>query len=328
MNNVLISIIVPVFNVEKYLRRCVESIINQSYSNLEIILVNDGSTDSSFDICCSFAKKDKRIVVVNKQNGGLSSARNAGLDICKGQYIEFVDSDDFIEKHTVEKLLKANLSFNTLLSCCGRFNLYEDANKRTIGLCPTKNEVLTSKEILSRVLVWNNVDSSACDKMFEKSLWQGLRFPVGKISEDVAIMHLIFERAGRITLISEPLYNYCHRLNSITTSSFSLKHLDTIENVKRIEQFIVSKYPDLMNNFYYYKSVEYTRLLSLIAKSGKRFKDIEKQLISELKPCKKAYQGISFKKKFRFYLFSNTFTYGIIRFFYHLKYHKYTKSRQ
>ena len=262
MPSVFISIIVPVFNVEKYLARCINSIINQTYQTIEIILVNDGSTDSSLSICNSFKRIDNRIIVIDKKNGGLSSARNAGLEICSGSYVSFVDSDDYIEADMIETLFYSAFNNGTLLSCCGRFDVFEKENKRQVGLCPLSNENCSSDIALSRLLTWNGIDSSACDKLFSAQLWKSERFPEGRISEDVAVMYLIFEKAGTISFVSKPLYNYCHRSKSITTSSFSSKTYDLLTNVLSIESFVLKNYmifnfciSNLFNNYLRFRRI-------------------------------------------------------------------------
>ena len=191
-DDTLISVIVPVYKVEQYLEKCVNSISVQTYSNLEIILVDDGSPDKCGDICDSLAKKDNRIKVIHKPNGGLSSARNAGIDIASGQYIGFVDSDDSIEPYMYENLLGLIKHDGTKLAVCAVNYIYEDgkkANKAALG----KNCTFDFYHAMVEMNTHRLFDMGAWSKLYHKSLFDDLRFPVGKLSEDYYIMFKIFD---------------------------------------------------------------------------------------------------------------------------------------
>ena len=163
MDRAKISVIVPVYNVETYQARCVDSILNQSYANLEVILVDDGSKDASGSICDKYAEKDNRIRVIHKENGGLSSARNAGLDVACGEYITFVDSDDWIEPLAYGWMMEAMVRYDVKMVCAGRYDVDGATGEKTVGLCPQKEEVLSGEEMAGRIFTWDNCDSSACD---------------------------------------------------------------------------------------------------------------------------------------------------------------------
>jgi glycosyltransferase involved in cell wall biosynthesis len=210
-----ISVIVPVYNVEKYLSRCVDSIINQTYTNLEIILVDDGSTDAGGKMCDEYAQQDNRIIVIHKENGGLSDARNAGLDIATGEYIGFVDSDDFIALEFYEILYKTLIKTNSDLAFCEFQRFHNDTE---IIKNHTNYKVRTDKGIdilnnfynkhyVTYVVMWN--------KLYKKDIWKNLRFPFGKIHEDEFVIHEIFYLAKQISFINASLYYYFHRENSI-----------------------------------------------------------------------------------------------------------------
>jgi len=145
--DILVSVIVPVYNVEEYLGRCVDSILAQTYTNLEVILVDDGAKDSSGAICDEYAARDARVRVIHKENGGLSSARNAGIDAAKGDWLEFVDSDDWIEPDAVESMLTLALEHRTELVVAGRYDVKAKTGERKIGLCPPKMEVISGEEM-------------------------------------------------------------------------------------------------------------------------------------------------------------------------------------
>lgn len=216
--DVLVSVIVPVYNVEAYLPRCVDSILNQTYRNLEIILVDDGTKDDSDKICDDYAEKDCRIRVIHKENGGLSSARNAGIDIARGEYLAFVDSDDWIEPDALESLLETALEQKTELVIAGRWDVKAKTGEKKLGLCPEKLETVSAEEAVRRIFTWDHCDSASWDKLYHRRLFREIRFPVGKICEDVPIMYRIVLDAGRVAMLDKPIYNYFHRDGSITTT--------------------------------------------------------------------------------------------------------------
>lgn len=235
--NDLISVIIPVFKVENYLRDCVESVIAQTYSNLEIILVDDGSPDSCPIICDEFAKKDSRIKVLHKGNGGLSSARNAGLAICTGDFVEFVDSDDIIDINMIKKLYDALKETNADISCCRYYkstNIYNNLNTSTDNI-----SVYSNLEILQD-LYCNRLQNVICwNKLFKKSLFQQIHFPVGKVCEDIFTTYKVFYEATKITKISYVGYFYRDTQGSIT-NTFNARRLDSLIAYKECNDFFIS----------------------------------------------------------------------------------------
>lgn len=280
MRNDLISVIVPVYNVEKYLRRCLESLLNQTYKNLEIILINDGSEDKSGNICDEFSECYDNIKVIHKENGGLSSARNAGLEICKGKYVSFVDSDDWLELTFYEELVDTMNSQKVSIVCAGRYDVFETVNNRKIGLCPSKLEKVASEKMLEKILTWNNCDSSVCDKIFDVNLWRNIRFPIGKRSEDVAVMYRIVDKADEIVLYPKPLYNYFHRSGSITTSEFSDNTKDIIDNAYMICDYINKYYPSVCEAAEYFKIKTILYWMQTYTQSGKKKQEYQKKMYS------------------------------------------------
>ena len=228
MDNKFISIIIPVYKVEQYLGKCVDSVLNQTYKELEIILVDDGSPDHCPEICEEYAGKDSRIVVIHKQNGGLSSARNAGLDVAKGEYIFFLDSDDYIAENTIERMYQTIISEKADIAICDFVKV--DENGEIIKeLSPIKNECLNKEQLLMKLVNptnWYYV--VAWNKLYKKTLFSAIRFPVGKINEDEFTVHQIFYECNKAVTIAEKLYFYLRRKSSITTNSFSVKNLDGI----------------------------------------------------------------------------------------------------
>ncbi len=212
----LLSIIVPVYNVEKYLPRCVDSLLAQTYENLEIILVDDGATDASGAICDTYAAKDSRVKVIHKPNGGLSSARNAGLEAATGEYITFVDSDDWIEPDGYFHLMDLMRRSQVKLVCGGNYNAYDNTETKTLGMCPGKEEIVEAEELVGRMFLWQDTDSSACDKVYHRSLLENVRYPEGRVNEDLPVTYKIVLKAGRAALSDKPFYNYFHRVGSIS----------------------------------------------------------------------------------------------------------------
>ena len=249
--DILISIIVPVYNVEKYLPRCVDSILNQTYRNLEVILVDDGTKDSCDVICDAYAQKDSRVRVIHKENGGLSSARNAGIDIARGEYLGFVDSDDWIEPETYESLLELAKKYDVKLVCGGRYDADGATGCRTVGLCPEKEEVITGEEMCGRIFLWDQMDSAAVDKLYHRSLFENIRYPFAKVSEDVPTTYRIVLKAGQAALCPKPFYTYYHRPDSITTANISEKTFHFTQHTEQIYDDIRRNHPAIQNQARY-----------------------------------------------------------------------------
>ena len=243
--DILVSVIVPVYNVEEYLQRCVDSILAQTHQNLDVILVDDGAKDSSGTICDGYARRDARVRVIHKENGGLSSARNAGIDIARGQWLEFVDSDDWLEPDAVASMLELALGERVELVVGGRWDVSAKTGKKKQGLCPPRQEVLSGEELVSRIFRWDNCDSSACDKLFHRRLFREIRFPLGVVCEDVPIMYKIVLDAGRVALLNKPIYNYFHRSGSITYTGISEKTFHFSRHTEVILSWIRQNCPTL-----------------------------------------------------------------------------------
>lgn len=256
--DILVSVIVPVYNVEEYLGRCVDSILAQTYHNLEVILVDDGAWDASGAICDEYAAKDPRVQVIHKENGGLSSARNAGIDIARGDWLEFVDSDDWIEPDTVESLLSMALGNQVELVVGGRWDVKARTGEKRLGLCPVKQEVISGEELVSRIFRWADCDSSACDKLFSRRLFRKIRFPQGKVCEDVPVMYKIVLDAGKAALLDKPIYNYYHRSGSISYTGISEQNFHFSEHTAAIYNDICKNYPGLK------REARYLRVRSLV----------------------------------------------------------------
>lgn len=285
--NTLISVIVPVYNVEEYLNRCVDSILAQTYQNLEIILVDDGTKDNCDKICDDYAAKDPRIKVIHKENGGLSSARNAGIDIARGEYLGFVDSDDWIEPEMYEHMLKTARKYDVKLVCAGRYDFSSRRNEKTVGLCPEREEVITGMELLGRVFTWNRCDSAAWDKLYHRSLFAEIRYPLGQISEDVAMFYKLAELVDRAAMCDKPFYNYYHRPGSITTAKLSEKTFHFPRHTAVIYDYIRENHPELINEARYLRVRGIVTAMQAIDLAGedawKTYEDIYRENRKEMK---------------------------------------------
>ncbi|WOO38857.1 glycosyltransferase family 2 protein [Anaerocolumna sp. AGMB13020] len=235
MEKPLISVIVPVYNVEKYLDACVSSICNQTYSNLEIILINDGSRDSSGLLCNEWTEKDERIIVIHKENGGLSDARNAGLKAAKGNYITFVDSDDVISESMLEQLYEKMTLNQADISICDPVHCY--SGKPVIYRKETKVVVYTAEDAMAEMMYQTSFLFSAWGKLFKRELFAAIEFPIGLLFEDVAIMYQVFSKTKSIVYFNAKLYGYLHRENSITTNHFSKRDCDILDICKGQVEF-------------------------------------------------------------------------------------------
>ena len=247
-----ISVIVPVYNVEKYLSRCLESIINQSYKNLEIILIDDGSSDRCPEICDMYAEKDQRIKVLHKRNGGLSVARNTGIEIATGEYVAFVDSDDYIAENMYEVLLDRITCDGADIAICNFLYVNDQGELLVEKNCdfPIINECLETRNAikkLSESKAWYYV--VAWNKLYHKDIFKNLRFPKGKYHEDEFVIHYIIQNCGRISCVRDPLYYYVQREKSIMSESFSLGRMDIADAL--IDRYYFAKkykYKELKNS--------------------------------------------------------------------------------
>lgn len=259
----LISIIVPVYNVKLYLERCVKSICNQTYLNLQIILVDDGSTDGSGQVCDNLAEQDSRIVVVHKQNGGLSDARNAGLDIAQGEYIGFVDSDDFIEKEMYQILYNKIKNTDAEVVNIGYRRVDENNTFFSSAVKRKKDAFISNKEFLRELYLFEG-DVSACTKLYKKHILEKLRFKKNICNEDLVFMFELLPQIKGIEFVAEIGYNYFIRSGSISNSGYSKTIVDMVKNAEYGMELAQNIYPDLMpcaENLYYVQVLNYMLLL-------------------------------------------------------------------
>lgn len=250
----MVSIIVPVYNVEKYIKKCIESLINQTYKNIEIILVDDGSTDKSGKICDEYERKYRNINVLHQKNQGLSMARNNGMLLSQGSLIGFVDSDDWVSSEMFEKLVFAILSTNTDIAMCGYNNCYPSA---TIPSCIASNNlsILSRKEFLdclitkkTKYVVWN--------KLFRREFLNGVFFEKGRIFEDVYFLNQLLRKEVSMSYIETPLYNYSLGREGSTVSFFDMERLTVLDEFSDFLSFLEQLYnnTELLNYKIYLQS--------------------------------------------------------------------------
>lgn len=304
MKKDLISIVVPIFNMEKYLEKCVNSIINQTYSNLEIILVNDGSTDRSGAICDNYKKIDKRVKVIHKDNGGLSDARNAGIKIAKGKYIGFVDSDDWLELDMYENMYNEMCLSDADVVICGR--IIEYANGNCVKWYNKKRLEMDNIDALISLNSFCSFDMAAWDKLYKTNLFKDILYPYGKKCEDCYTTYKIFDKCKKIVYLPKCYYHYYQREGSISNGKTvnmdfifaSLEQMDYIEKTHP-EILVVAK-----SNYAFSNNALYHFMLE----NNIRDNDKMSKMLKEARKYKKdVYKNkyITNRKKFNYFIFVN-----------------------
>jgi glycosyltransferase involved in cell wall biosynthesis len=247
VKNALISVIVPIYKVEPYIHKCIDSILDQNYHNIEIILVDDGSPDRCGEICDEYASKDSRIRVIHKENGGLSDARNAALNVFKGKYVTFIDSDDFVSKNYISYLYDLISTNEAEISFCKIKKIFGSTAKANKFSLRSNNKILilSPEDALKQSLYQRIFGNSVCGKLYIRQLFKDIRFPKGKLYEDLATIYLIYDLCQKIVFGQQPEYYYFIRPESIMTSEFTLKKMDLINVSDDLYKFVESHYPGL-----------------------------------------------------------------------------------
>ena len=239
----LISIIIPVYKVEIYLEKCIQSVINQTYENLQIILVDDGSPDNCGKICDEYAKKDHRIEVIHNSNGGLSDARNKGLEIAKGEYIGFVDSDDYIEADMYEVLYNLLKQYNADVSICNFYTVSQ--GKISIKNADNGINEYNRIEILKEILLDKNIQSYAWNKLYKKELFDEIKYPIGKKYEDIGTTFYLLEKCNKVVVTGKSEYYYINRQDSIVNNVTESTITDYIELIMQRYDYIEENIKEL-----------------------------------------------------------------------------------
>lgn len=242
----LISVIVPVYKVEAYLDRCVQSIADQTYSNLEIILVDDGSPDNCGAMCDAWAEKDSRIKVIHKENGGLSDARNAGMAIAAGKYMGFVDSDDYISPNMYQLLYDRMTADGSDIAACGVEMVFQDGTPSR-KLTPSGDCVLGTVDAMEAVIRESWLKQPVWYKLYKTEMIRDILFPVGKYHEDVFWTWQAVAKANKVSVVDTPCYYYMQRSGSIMDAGYSLKRLDALTAKAERLAYIEENFPGLLN---------------------------------------------------------------------------------
>lgn len=310
----LISIIVPVYNAEKYLKNCVESIIRQTITDLEIILIDDGSKDLSSQICDELAKEDKRVKVIHQENMGVSAVRNVGLDIAKGQYIGFVDSDDYIDEDMFEYLLKIMKENNCEISCCN----FSKSCKTVTTKNDNKTTVYDSKASLMELALDRNINGYLWNKLINRNLFESMRFCEDiSISEDKLILWELLKKCNRVCVSDKVCYHYIQHEESLCNSQFSKKRLDILKVNMKILNEAQKLFPenfDILET----KIIEQNIRTSLeISNANYYEKDVILEISSKMKKTKiKNLMKIQNRKSWIIYGILIKINFNLFRFFY------------
>lgn len=305
MTEDLISVVVPIYNVEKYLPRCIDSILNQTYKNLQIILVDDGATDSSGKICDSY-KSDPRVSVIHKENGGLSSARNAALPYLKGKYVTFIDSDDWVTPDFIEALYKNATAAQAEVSAAGYYIAPENGEPTTV-FDGTK-QVMDSAEALGTFLLHDGLGVTVWGKLYLTALWDNVRCPEGKLHEDQYTTYKLLDLANKIVFDSKPRYYYFQRSNSIGHSAFSDRSYDLYNGIHEEYSFISKKYPEVLDLAKLERDIWEVIFVNMMLRSNvkddKVIKSVRKHVKEDMKLIKNS-SHLSKVRKFQLWLFTN-----------------------
>ncbi len=273
-----VSVIVPVYNVKDYLEECVRSIAEQTYRELEIILVDDGSTDGSGALCDELCKTDERMRVIHKANGGLSSARNAAMEIAQGAFWLFVDGDDCLELHAIERLIKLHKETNADIATGDFSRVQRDLEKKKTG----KVKTFAPSRAMKRMLE-DRLSVSACAKLCKRELFDGLRFPEGLIYEDYAIIPKAAARANRIAYVDEYIYYYRPNASSITGVTFNPGRMQFFEVGKEMEAYLAQNFPRLRKTATMRHTKYAISFYKQIGECGFADKEIEGYLIKQIR---------------------------------------------
>lgn len=289
--NPLISIIVPVYNLERYIRKSLDSILSQTYDNLEILVVDDGSTDASPAICDAYALKDSRVHVFHIENGGAACARNVALSHMTGEFTAFVDGDDYIAENYIEVLYQGILSHGADISVCCWEDVGEDS--RPVPRLNSGQTVYNTAEALEALLYQVDFDSAMWVKLYKASLFEGITFPPGNLYEDIAIIYKVFDRARRVVKLDYTGYFYLIRESGTTLESFRPKKMDLIDVLDEMEQYLLEKYPSLKcgissrkarGNFHIYLQIPRTKeFRPLRRRIEKNIKSVRKTVLLDPK---------------------------------------------
>lgn len=243
--NATVSVIIPVYNMEDYLDKCLCSVTEQTYKNIEILVIDDGSTDASPGMCDTWARRDSRIRVLHKKNGGLSDARNAGLDICTGEYLVFIDSDDYVSPEYIEYLVHLMVDNCADISVCEHFYVTNEGVQLRSVIDDGEVAILNQEETLREMCSEKRFSHSAWAKMYRADFFSNVRFPVGHNFEDIATTYKLVLQSDRIAVGNRAMYYYLRREGSIMLEPFKWSRVDSVRFMEQMASAIVEKWPGL-----------------------------------------------------------------------------------
>ncbi len=296
-----VSIIIPVYNTEKYLKKCIESLIKQTYSNIEIILINDGSTDNSRNICIELKNKDKRIIFLEQKNKGVSAARNFGLKNAKGNFITFVDSDDYVHKDYVKKMLECIIKYNADICECSVQKI--DEQNHNLDKIILKDEIMNQKDFIKEKYAnLNNITDFVTHKLFKKSILNKEQFPQFNYSEDYIFLTYVLENTNRVVILKNILYYYLIPHRKYDIKKFSINSMEVVNARVQIFKYYQKKNQDKLMKITAVQLL--SRIMSVYKKCDKEYQKVLKYYFKEyykyaLKApttkLKKIYRCIKFK---------------------------------
>lgn len=296
----LISVIVPVYKVEKYIHKCVDSILSQTFTDFELFLVDDGSPDNCGKICDEYAEKDNRIIVIHKENGGLSDARNVAIDKANGDYLTFIDSDDYVSDNHLETLYNALIETNSDISISNITSFDDEEFDDNLYKPTTEIKTLDGKGVFSTINRPN-----ACAKLYKKTIYSDIRFPVGRLYEDVFVWHDVLAKAKRIVLTGDNSYFYYSRDNSIMHQEYKLQFTDIIDalelRIKKLEELGLQKLANDNREFIYSRvGAAFAFLDQSVPENKKRLNEIKEIYDNEYPKLMNTANGS--RQKFRYLL--------------------------
>lgn len=283
MEKPLISVIVPAYNVEKFIGKCIDSILRQSFKDFEVLLIDDGAKDSTPEICDACAKKDSRIKVYHKENGGLSDARNYGIDRMQGKYVTFIDSDDYVDSGYFEYLYGLITQEEDIqIAICGKKSVREDENASPDP--ETFHEIITGERAVQKMLCGHGSGHSAWGKLYSADLWKTVRYPKGKIYEDYATTYRLMALVDKAAWGNAAMYFYVQHIESIMHQKCSRRSLSLVDIADEETEFIVKKWPALKQEALARKvTSELKCLQNILNAKNEEFDDYKQKIVEDVR---------------------------------------------
>ena len=277
-----ISVIIPAYSVEKYLDKCMNSVLNQSFTDFEVLLIDDGAKDSTVQLCDKYAEKDTRVKTYHKKNGGLSDARNYGLERISGKYVTFIDSDDYIDDNYLKYMYDLILKENAQICMVQGQLLLENEEPHKFPINVEK--CVSTEEAIRMMLLRKEATHTSWGKLYDVSLWENIRFPKGQNYEDYATTYHVFSKATRVVYSDAKLYYYIQRLGSIMHDACSIKTLSVLDVADNVSEYLLTKWPESSDEILDLQAHTYLKNLQQILNSGnKAFLEYQNRIILFIK---------------------------------------------